>query len=300
MTPSSTLSLWDIAFWAERLREERYAYSDEELRPYFSLPRVLEGLFATAKRLFDVDIRPADGEVPVWDPSVRFFRVADEAGQRHRRVLPRPLQPSGEQARRGLDGRRLVAQAPKRRQTVRLPVAYLVCNMTPPVRRQARAHDLPRSGDAVPRVRSRPAAHAHHASITSGAAGINNVEWDAVELPSQFMENWCYTKDTMASLAKHFETGEPLPKRLFDKIVAARIYRAGSATLRQVYFATLDLGLHHRPTAIAKGARAAAPRGRGQHRHRRRCPRIAFSAASRTSSRAATLRATTATSGPRC
>jgi oligopeptidase A len=77
-----------------------------------------------------------------------------------------------------------------------------------------------------------------------GAAGINNVEWDAVELPSQFMENWCYTEDTMKSLARHFVTGEPLPRVLFDKIVAARNYRAGSATLRQVYFATLDLALH--------------------------------------------------------
>jgi oligopeptidase A len=81
------------------------------------------------------------------------------------------------------------------------------------------------------------------------ASGINNVEWDAVELPSQFMENWCYTKDTMAALARHFETGAPLPKALFDKIVAARNYRAASATLRQVYFATLDLALHRAPLA---------------------------------------------------
>src|SRR5262249_12299631 len=79
--PHLTLALWDVAFWAERLREERYAYSDEELRPYFSLPRVLEGLFATARRLFEVEIREADGEVPVWDPSVRFFRVTDLGGR---------------------------------------------------------------------------------------------------------------------------------------------------------------------------------------------------------------------------
>jgi oligopeptidase A len=237
-----TLSLWDIAFWAERLREERYAYSDEELRPYFSLPRVLEGLFATAKRLFEVDIRPADGEVPVWDPSVRFFRVIDAAGREVAAFYLDPYsRPANKRGGAWMDG----ALSRKRRsdRSVRLPVAYLVCNMTPPV------------GDKPALMTFREVetlfhefGHGLQHMLTTvdhvGAAGINNVEWDAVELPSQFMENWCYTQDTMAALAKHFETGEPLPKILFDKIVAARIYRAGSATLRQVYFATLDLDLH--------------------------------------------------------
>jgi oligopeptidase A len=236
------LSLWDIAFWAERLREERYAYSDEELRPYFSLPRVLEGLFATAKRLFEVDIRPADGEVPVWDPSVRFFRVTDAGGKELAAFYLDPYsRPENKRGGAWMDG----ALSRKRRsdKTVRLPVAYLVCNMTPPV------------GDKPALMTFREVetlfhefGHGLQHMLTTvdhvGAAGINNVEWDAVELPSQFMENWCYTKDTMAALAKHFETGESLPKLLFDKIVAARIYRAGSATLRQVYFATLDLALH--------------------------------------------------------
>jgi len=241
------LQLWDIPFWAERLREERYAYSDEELRPYFSLPRVLEGLFATAKRLFDVDIRPADGDVAVWDPAVRFFRVSDAIGRELAAFYLDPYsRPENKRGGAWMDG----ALSRKRRPdgSVRLPVAYLICNATPPV------------GDKPSLMTFREVetlfhefGHGLQHMLTTvdhvEAAGINNVEWDAVELPSQFMENWCYTKDTITPLARHFETGEPLPPSSFDKIVAARNYRAGSATLRQVYFATLDLALHRGPHA---------------------------------------------------
>src|SRR5262249_3946443 len=127
--PDLVLALWDIAFWAERLREERYAYSDEELRPYFSLPRVLDGLFATAKRLFEIDIRPADGEVPVWDPSVRFFRVRDAAGKEIAAFYLDPYsRPENKRGGAWMDGALSRKRRPDR--SVRLPVAYLVCNMT--------------------------------------------------------------------------------------------------------------------------------------------------------------------------
>jgi oligopeptidase A len=241
------LALWDIPFWAERLREERYAYSDEELRPYFSLPRVLEGLFATAKQLFDVDIRPADADASVWDPNVRFFRVADASGRDVAAFYLDPYsRPENKRGGAWMDG----TLSRKRRDdgTLRLPVAYLVCNSTTPV------------GDKPSLMTFREVetlfhefGHGLQHMLTTvdrvEASGINNVEWDAVELPSQFMENWCYTKGTMAALARHFETGAPLPQSLFDKIVAARNYRAASATLRQVYFATLDLALHRAPLA---------------------------------------------------
>jgi oligopeptidase A len=240
--PALSLTLWDVAFWAERLREERYAYSDEELRPYFSLPRVLGGLFATARRLFEVEIREADGEVPVWDPDVRFFHVFDAKGQKIASFYLDPYsRPENKRGGAWMDG----ALARKRRPdgAVRLPVAHLVCNMTRPV------------GDKPSLMTFREVetlfhefGHGLQHMLTTvdypWASGINNVEWDAVELPSQFMENWCYTRETMDALARHFETGSPLPRALFDKIVAARTYRAGSATLRQVYFATLDLELH--------------------------------------------------------
>jgi oligopeptidase A len=236
------LALWDVPFWAERLREERYAYSDEELRPYFSLPKVLEGLFATAKRLFEVDVRPADGEVSVWDPSVRYFRVLDANGRDVASFYLDPYtRPVNKRGGAWMD----TALSRRRREdgTVRLPVAYLVCNMTPPVGDKPSLMTF-REVETLFHEFGHGLQHMLTEVDYAGAAGINNVEWDAVELPSQFMENWCYTQDTMKALARHYVTGAPLPQALFDKIVAARHYRAGSATLRQVYFATLDLALH--------------------------------------------------------
>ncbi|HEY3593703.1 MAG TPA: M3 family metallopeptidase, partial [Polyangiaceae bacterium] len=243
--PKLTLALWDVAFWAERLREERYAYSDEELRPYFSLPHVLEGLFATARRLFEVDIREADGEVPVWDPNVRFFRVTDFYGRQLASFYLDPYsRPENKRGGAWMDGALSRKQRPDG--SIRQPVAYLICNMTPP------AADRPslmtfREVETLFHEFGHGLQHMLTTVDYPWASGINNVEWDAVELPSQFMENWCYTPETMASLARHYKTGDPLPVSLFEKIVAARTYRAGSMTLRQVYFATLDLALHEGP-----------------------------------------------------
>ena len=243
------LALWDVPFWAERLREERYAYSDEELRPYFSLPKVLEGLFATAKRLFEVEVLPADGAVSVWDPSVRYFRIVDAHG---RDVASFYLDPYSRPANKRGGAWMDVALARRRRDdgSLRLPVAYLVCNMTTPVGDRPSLMTF-REVETLFHEFGHGLQHMLTTVDYAGAAGINNVEWDAVELPSQFMENWCYTEDTMKALARHYLTGEPLPRALFDKIVAARNYRAGSATLRQVYFATLDLALHREALAGA-------------------------------------------------
>ena len=237
---------WDVAFWAERLREERYAYSEEDLRPYFPLPRVLDGLFGLAQRLFGVRIRAADGEAPVWHADVRFFRVDDEAGEPlaafYLDPYSRPAEKRGgawmdecvgkSRLFRGADGR------------ARLPVAYLVCNQTPPV------GDKPSlmSFDEVETLFHEFGHGLQHmlTRVEYGlASGIRNVEWDAVELPSQFMENWCYHRATLLGFARHFETGEPLPDALFEKLRAARTYRAGSAMLRQLFFGVVDLELHH-------------------------------------------------------
>ncbi len=237
---------WDLAFWAERLREQRYDFNDEELRPYFPLPRVLDGLFALVQRLFGIQIRPADGEAPVWHEDVRFFRVYDD---QERPVAAFYLDPYSRPAeKRGgawMDecvGRSRILAVPG--QTVRLPVAYLICNQTPPV-------------DGKPALMSfnevktlfHEFGHGLHHMLTTVdyglAAGIHNVEWDAVELPSQFMENWCYHRDTLLGMSAHVETGERLPEALYQKLCAARTYRAGSLMLRQLYFACLDIALHH-------------------------------------------------------
>jgi len=246
LADAETLAHWDLAFWAERLREHRFAYSEEELRPYFPLPRVLDGLFALTKRLFGVEIELADGEAPIWHSDVRFFRVRDEAGGEIAAFYLDPYSRPGEkQGGAWMDeciGRSRLLAPPGR--DVRLPVAYLVCNGTPPV-------------DDKPSLMSfeevmtlfHEFGHGLQQMLTRVdyglAAGIRNVDWDAIELASQFMENWCYIRDTLREISAHAETGEPLPDELFEKLRAARTYRVGTAMLRQLYFALTDMALHH-------------------------------------------------------
>ena len=239
------LALWDVAYWAERLREQRYAYSEEELRPYFPMPRVLEGLFGLAERLFGVRIHAADGEAPVWHEDVRFFRVSDASGAPlaafYLDAYSRPAEKRGGAWMDECVGRSR-ALAPEG-EAVRLPVAYLVCNQTPPV------GDAPSlmSFDEVLTLFHEFGHGLQHmlTQVDYGlVAGIRNIEWDAVEVPSQFMENWCYQRETLRGISRHVETGEALPDALFEKITAARTYRAGSGMLRQLYFAMTDLALH--------------------------------------------------------
>ena len=234
------IELWDVAFHAERLREELFGYSEEELRPYFPLPRVLEGLFALAGRLFGISIVPADGETSVWHPDVRFFRVlGGEEGEPLAAFFLDPYSRPGD--KRG--GAWMDECLGRSHRGVETPVAYLICNQSPPVdgrpslmsfdEIQTLFHEF---GHGLQHMLTR---------VEHGlASGIRNIEWDAVELPSQFMENWCYHRETLIGLSGHFETGEPLPESLFEKIRVARTFRAGSRMLRQVYFSMLDLALH--------------------------------------------------------
>ena len=236
---------WDVPFWTERMREEQFDLNDEALRPYFPLPRVLDGLFALAERLFGVTISAADGDAPLWHPDVRYFQVSDAADKSvvaHFYLDPysRPAEKRG-----GAWMDECIVRAKESTDTdqVRLPVAYLICNQSPPVDGKP---SLMTFGEVETLFHE--FGHGLQHMLTrvdySGAAGINNVEWDAVELPSQFMENWCYDRDTLFGMAKHYETGEPLPEADYQKLLAARHFMTGNAILRQVNFGWLDLALH--------------------------------------------------------
>ena len=236
---------WDVPFWMERMREEQFDLNDEALRPYFPLPRVLEGLFGLAERLFGITISAADGQAPVWHPDVQYFQVSDtEEGSVIAHFYLDPYSRPAEK-RGGAWMDECIVRAKENTDTdqVRLPVAYLICNQSPPV-------------DGKPSLMTfsevetlfHEFGHGLQHMLTrvdyAGAAGINNVEWDAVELPSQFMENWCYDRDTLFGMAKHYETGEPLPEADYQKLLAARHFMTGSAILRQVNFGWLDIALH--------------------------------------------------------
>jgi oligopeptidase A len=244
---ANNLQHWDISFWSERQREAKFAFTAEELRPYFPLPQVLDGLFGLVKRLFNVTVTPADGQAPVWHEDVRYFQIADETGTPVAYFYLDPYSRPAE--KRGGAWMDICINRGKVTEngvsTVRLPVAYLVCNQTPPV-------------DGKPSLMTfyevetlfHEFGHGLHHMLTkvdySQVAGIQNVEWDAVELPSQFMENWCYDRPTLMGMAKHYETGESLPESYYQKLLEAKNYMSGSAMLRQLHFSILDLELHYR------------------------------------------------------
>jgi oligopeptidase A len=240
---ANDLTHWDTAFWAERIREEKYGLNDEELRPYFPLPQVLDGLFALAHRIFDITIAPADGEAPLWHPDVRYFQVLNGSGDPIAHFYLDPYSRPAE--KRGGAWMDTCINRGKVKGQVRLPVAYLVCNQAPPVDGKPSLMTF-RDVETLFHEFGHGLQHMLTQVDHTGAAGINNVEWDAVELPSQFMENWCYHRDTLLTLARHYETGAPLPEDLYQKIVAARTFMTGSAILRQVRFGWTDLELHHR------------------------------------------------------
>ncbi|MFL6663739.1 MAG: M3 family metallopeptidase, partial [Rhizobacter sp.] len=242
------LEAWDIAFASERLKEHRYAFSEHEVRQYFTEPKVLEGLFAIVETLFEVTIRP--DQAPVWHPSVRFFRIEQRSGDRAGRLIAQfYLDPY---ARPGKRPGAWMADARDRwlrpEGTLQTPVAYLVCNFAPPLdgKPALLTHD-----DVTTLFHE--FGHGLQMMLTQvddlGVSGISGVEWDAVELPSQFMENFCWEWDVVKRMTAHVKTGEPLPRALFDRMLAAKNFQTGLQTLRQVELALLDMRLHAEPSS---------------------------------------------------
>jgi oligopeptidase A len=244
---ANDLKHWDLAFWSERLREAKFDFNAEELRPYFPLEQVLSGLFNLAHKLFGITITAADGQAPVWHPDVRYFQVANEQQQPiayfYLDAYSRPAEKRGGAWMADCISRSKITDGTGSK--IRLPVAYLTCNQTPPVDGKP---SLMTFGEVETLFHEFGHGLQHMLTTVDfvGASGISNVEWDAVELPSQFMENWCYDRPTLLSLGKHYETGEPLPEHYFQKILAARTFMSGSGMLRQIHFSWLDLELHGR------------------------------------------------------
>ena len=232
---------WDTLFWVERLREGRFDYTDEQVRPYFPLDQVLSGLFDLCGRLFRISFKEDTDSVQLWHPDVRFYRVYDEGGKEISSFFLDPYsRPSEKQGgawmntalqRRWIDGK------------LRNPMIYIVCNSTPPV---GAMPSLMSFGEVVTLFHE--FGHGLHGLLTTvdepGVAGTHGVEWDAVELPSQFMENWCYHRDTLKAMARHYNTGKAMPDDLIDKVLATRIFRSGTAMLGQLAYLNVDLELY--------------------------------------------------------
>lgn len=235
-----TLQPWDLAFYGEKRREALFAISQEQLKPYFPADRVVEGLFTVVGRVFGIRVRERD-DVPTWHPDVRFFEIEDNDGN------PRGRFYLDLYARAQKRGGAWMAGAIQRRQLpdgrIQQPAAFLTCNFTPPV------GDDPAllTHDEVTTL-FHEFGHGLHHLLTqvdaAGVSGISGVAWDAVELPSQFLENWCWEREALDLFAHHVDTGEPLPGELFDRLRAARQFQAGMQMVRQLEFSLFDLLLH--------------------------------------------------------
>lgn len=234
----AALEAWDLAFAAEKLKQARYSYSEQDVKQYFTEPKVLDGLFSVIRSLYGLEVQP--DSAPVWHPDVRFFRVVDGQG-----VLVGQFY-LDLYAREGKRGGAWMDDCRNRRETaagVQTPLVYLVCNFG----KGAAGQPATFSHSDVTTL-FHEMGHGLHQLLTRigelGVAGINGVEWDAVELPSQFMENFCWEWERVQAMTAHVTTGEPLPRALFDRMLAARNFQSGMFTVRQLEFALFDMQLH--------------------------------------------------------
>ncbi len=238
----ATLEAWDAAYASEKLREKRYAFSDEEVRQYFPEDRVLAGLFRVVEQIYSVKIR--EGKASAWHKDVRYFEVLDSSkggtGARVGEFFFDLYAREGKRPGAWADTARARRVVRGRTQT---PVAYMTCNFPSPVGGKPAlfSHD-----DVITLFHE--FGHGLHLLLTAvgtlGVSGFGHVEWDAVELPSQFMENYCWEWDVLSHMTQHVDRGEPLPRALFEKMIAAKNFQAGMGTVRQMEFALFDMRLH--------------------------------------------------------
>lgn len=240
---------WDVAYVAEKMKQAQFDFSEEDLKPYFPVDQVIAGLFSLVQRLFAIRIEQQTQDVDLWHSDVRFYHVYNAQGDLQAMFY---LDLYARQHKRGGAWMSDFCGRFQRDQALQLPVAFMTCNSSPPVGEQPAlfTHD-----EVVTLFHE--FGHGLHHMLTQvdypDIAGINGVEWDAVELPSQFMENWCWERDVLDMIAAHWQSGESLPDSLFDKMQAARHFQTAMATVRQLEFALFDMCLHLDSQAAESG-----------------------------------------------
>ena len=233
-----SLSPWDIAYYSEKLRQKKYNISQEEVKPYFPAEKVIQGMFDVVTRLYGVSFNELEG-IDTWHPDVKFFEIVDNTGVRAQFYFDLYARPK----KRGGAWMDDCASRLKTSQREQIPVAYMTCNFTPPV-------------DGKPALLTHDEVetlfhefgHGLHHMLTridySAVSGINGVAWDAVELPSQIMENWCWEKEALALISGHYETGEPIPDELYERMIAAKNFQSAMMMVRQLEFSIFDFRIH--------------------------------------------------------
>ncbi|MEO6076453.1 MAG: M3 family metallopeptidase [Dokdonella sp.] len=233
------LQPWDVGYASEKLREQKYSLNEEELKPYFPLPAVIDGLFGVVKSLFGFELHERDG-VETWHADARYYDLVNADGHIIAGAYVDLYARSGKRGGAWMD---VCASRFRDGDAVQLPVAYLVCNFAPP---NPSTPSLLTHDDVITLFHE--FGHGLHHILTEvdypGVSGISGVEWDAVELPSQFMENFAWTREGLDLFARHYKTGEKLPGELFDRMQAARHFQSGMFLVRQLEFALFDFRLH--------------------------------------------------------
>ena len=243
------LEAWDYAYYSEKLKQHRYRISDEDLKPYFSDQRVIKGLFDIVARLYGVSISRVNAEIDTWDEAVSFYQIQNDKGeiigQFYLDLYARENKRGGAWMDECVNRYRIDGKT-------QLPVAYLTCNLTPPLGDEAAlfTHD-----EVITLFHE--FGHGLHHMLTQvdvpDVAGINGVEWDAVELPSQFMENFCWEREALDLFARHYQTDEPLPDELYQRMLAGRNFQSALQMLRQIEFALFDIRLHQQTEIATAG-----------------------------------------------
>ena len=243
------VKVWDVTYISEKIKQARFDFSEEDLKPYFPADRVIEGLFSLVQQLFGIHIQQVTEGVDLWHPDVRFYHVYDKQGQLQAKFY---LDLYARQHKRGGAWMSDFCGRFQRAEGLQIPVAFMTCNSAAPV------GDKPAlfTHDEVVTL-FHEFGHGLHHMLTQvdypDIAGINGVEWDAVELPSQFMENWCWERSVLNRISGHWQTGEPIPDDLYNKMQAARHFQTAMATVRQLEFAIFDMRLHMDAQAAEAG-----------------------------------------------